>query len=162
MCTLSQFVVSNQLLCLHMCADNFLFSFFFCSLTLWAQTCQHPSVKTYSGSTQPVRPSVADTHAGPLPAVSPYTVAPVFLWERAMSFISSQHSWFMSGREKGTHFHPLSLDVASQLLIGQVLIFFFPRGNGDVLRTGARVSCQRCWRVTESVQVFECNINVFC
>ena len=74
------------------CFVTVLTTFLFFDIIGPDSTCQHPSVKTYSGSEASKIFSPIRTHAQSLPAVSLYTVAPVFLWEWALSSISSKPS----------------------------------------------------------------------
>lgn len=83
-------------------------------------TCQHPSVKTYSGSTQPLKSLVKCTYAPSLPAVSPYNSGSRVPLGMSLVIQLFEVTWFMSafrGREKGTHFYLLSLALASQLIL---------------------------------------------
>ncbi len=111
-------------------------------------TCQHPSVKTYSGNTASkvfshmhtcsVSPSCLTLHSG---SCVPLGISLVIHLFKAL--------WFMSafrGRQKCTHFHLLCLPVASYAaaVIGQV----FFSANGDGLPTGAHFICQSWWIIT--------------
>lgn len=114
-------------------------------------TCQHPSVKTYRGSTASkvfsrmhtcsVSPSCLTLHSG---SCVPLGISLVIHLLKAL--------WFMSafrGREKCTHFHRLCLPVASYAACNWSSIF---STDGDGLPTGV---CQGWWIITGSVSVTE-------
>lgn len=105
-------------------------------------TCQHPSVKTYSGSTA----SKVFMHT--CSVVSLYTVAPVFLWDLALSSISSKPSDLCLHLEVERNV-PTSISCACLwlrmlLVIGQVCF----STNVDGLPTGAEFVCQGWWIIT--------------
>lgn len=137
-----------------MCADNFLF----CSWTLWAQTAHvstHQLRHTAAAHRHTCRasPSCLTLHSGS--CVPPGASRVIHLFTALLIYVRTRERYPLPSALFGCGFTAPNWSSTCYF-------FFFPRGNGDVLQTGARVICQRCWRATESVQVFECNVNVFC